>query len=124
MLEDRNRVEISVGTDELLRTTADLNRRIDDNGFYLFAMDSYKKKVGMRRNTLNAAADFVTAFRLERQAYPVKRTALRTERPIYVFNTICRLGAIAKSSTISVDKSFENYPNWSPSAGVTWTCQK
>ncbi|MCL7943265.1 TonB-dependent siderophore receptor [Marinobacter sp. ATCH36] len=38
MMEDRNRVELSVGTDELLRTTADLNRRIDGNSAVRFNM--------------------------------------------------------------------------------------
>ncbi|MEX0604732.1 MAG: TonB-dependent siderophore receptor [Marinobacter sp.] len=45
MLEDRNRVEISVGTDELLRTTGDLNRRIDDNSAVRFNVMTHNQDV-------------------------------------------------------------------------------
>ncbi|EHK60088.1 TonB-dependent receptor [Halomonas sp. GFAJ-1] len=34
LMEDRNRIETSVGTDELFRLTGDFNRRIDDNSAF------------------------------------------------------------------------------------------
>ncbi|MGS2744612.1 TonB-dependent receptor [Halomonas sp. LS-001] len=45
MMEDRNRVEASAGTDELIRVTGDFNRRIDDNSALRLNMMTHSQDV-------------------------------------------------------------------------------
>lgn len=62
MMEDRNRVEVSVGTDELLRTTADLNRRVDANSAVRFNLMTHSQDVPGRDVVNQDRHGFFTSY--------------------------------------------------------------
>jgi len=62
MLEDRNRVEISLGTDDFLRTTGDFNRRIDDNSAVRFNVMSHSQDAAGRDLTHQERHGFYGAY--------------------------------------------------------------
>ncbi|MCL7930620.1 TonB-dependent receptor [Halomonas llamarensis] len=62
LLEDRNRVETSVGTDALFRVTGDFNRRIDDNSALRLNVMNHTQDVPGRDETNQERHGFYAAY--------------------------------------------------------------
>lgn len=62
LMEDRNRVETSVGTDSLFRVTGDFNRRIDDNSALRLNVMNHTQDVPGRDETNQERYGFYAAY--------------------------------------------------------------